>query len=77
MRKSKLMADLRRERQQRVLAMSVAERFALADRLREEGIAAYMTSHGLDREGAIRAIRKSRRLGRPRLSRCLDSGDAD
>jgi hypothetical protein len=76
MRTSKLMADLRRERQQRELAMTAAERFALADRLREEGIAAYMSSHGLDRESAIRAIRKSRRLGR-RPSRCLDGLDAD
>ncbi len=67
------MADLRRERQQRELAMTVAERFALADRLREEGIEAYMTSHGLDREGAIRVIRKSHNIGRPRPSRCLDA----
>jgi len=73
MRTSKLMADLRHERQQRELAMTVAERFALADRLREEGIQAYMTSNGLDRENAIRAIRKSRSLGRPRPSRCLDA----
>ena len=74
---SKLMADLRRERQQRELAMTVAERFALADRLREEGIEAYMTSHCLDRASAISAIRKSRRVGRPRPSRCLDGRDAD
>jgi hypothetical protein len=73
MRASKLMAGLRHERQQRELAMTVAERFALADRLREEGIQAYMTSHGMDRESAIRAIRKSRGVGRPRPSRCLDA----
>ncbi len=76
MRTSKLMANLRRERQQRELAMTVAERFALADRLSEEALQTYMSAHGLDRESALRAIRKSRQIGR-RPSACMNSRDAD
>jgi predicted transposase YdaD len=76
MRKSKLIGDLRRERQQRELAMTAAERFAFAESLRESGLRMYMSSQGLDRESAIRAIRKTRRIGR-RPSHCLSSRDAD
>ena len=75
-RKSKLMADLRRERQQRELAMTPAERFALADQLCERSLQMYMSAHGLDRESALRAIRKTRQFGR-RPSACMSSRDAD
>jgi hypothetical protein len=70
------MADLRRERQQRELAMTPAERVALARRLGEQALQTYMSAHRLDRESALRAIRKSRQIGR-RPSSCMTSRDAD
>ncbi len=70
------MADLRRERQERELAMTPAERMALADRLGEEALQTYMAAHGLDRESALRAIRRSRQIGR-RPSACMNSRDAN
>ncbi len=76
MRTSKLMADLRRERQQRELAMTPSERVALAKQLGEQALQTYMSAHGLDRESALRAIRKTRQFGR-RPSACMNSRDAD
>jgi hypothetical protein len=37
---------------------------ARAVRLREEGIASYMATHGLDRRTAIARVRATRRVGR-------------
>jgi hypothetical protein len=44
--------------------MSPAEAIALARRLGEQGIAAYMVAHGLERRTAIARIKATRRLGR-------------
>jgi hypothetical protein len=44
--------------------MSPAEAIALARRLGEQGIAAYMVAHGVDRPTAIARIKASHRLGR-------------
>jgi hypothetical protein len=44
--------------------MSPAERIALAEKLGEEGIAAYMTTHGVDRRTAIARVKAIRRRGR-------------
>jgi hypothetical protein len=74
MRTSKLMADLRRERQQRELAMTPAERLKLAGELAERSLRIYMSANRVDRETALRAVRRSRRIGR-RPSRCFDDGD--
>ena len=57
---------LRDERRARVAAMTPAERLALAEKLGEEGLAEFMSAHGVDRETARKAIRKSRRVGRKR-----------
>jgi hypothetical protein len=51
--------------------MTPAERVRLSERLGEEGLAEYMSANGLDRASAIKAIKRSRRLGR-RPSRCFD-----
>lgn len=56
--------DVRAEQRQEVLAMSVAERFELARRLGQEGIALLMSAQGIDRDEAIRRIRRTRRAGR-------------
>lgn len=44
--------------------MTPAERLALAERLGEEGIAAYMLAHEVYRRTAIARIKAARRLGR-------------
>jgi hypothetical protein len=46
--------------------MTPAERVALAERLGDEGLAAYMRTHGVDRRIAVARIQATRRLGRPR-----------
>jgi hypothetical protein len=69
--RSKIAADLRREQRERFARMTPGERFALSVRLGEEGLAQFMSANSLDRERAIQAIKRSRRIGR-RPSRCLD-----
>jgi len=56
--------DLRREQLERFARMTPAERVALSEKLGEEGLAAFMSANGLDRESALKAIRRSRRVGR-------------
>ena len=56
--------DLRREQAERFARMTPAERVALGEKLGEEGLAAFMSANDLDREAALKAIRRSRRVGR-------------
>jgi hypothetical protein len=56
--------DLRREQLERFAMMTPAERVALSERLGQEGLAEFMSANGLDRESALKAIRRSRRVGR-------------
>ena len=56
--------DLRREQRERTEKMTPAERLALAEKLSEEGLAAFMAANGMDRRSALNAIRRSRRVGR-------------
>jgi hypothetical protein len=51
--------------------MTPAERVALSEKLGEEGLLAFMSANGLDRDSALKAIRRSRRIGR-RPSRSAD-----
>jgi hypothetical protein len=70
---SKVGREVARARAERMQRMTVAERIALAERLTADGIAAFMTTHGVDRETAIRRIKATRRLGRrPSFSADLD-----
>lgn len=56
--------DLRREQLERFAEMTPAERVALSEKLGREGLAAFMSANGLDRQTALEAIRRTRRLGR-------------
>ena len=51
-------------RRDRHLAMSPAERVALAERLGAEGLATFMATSGLDRHAAVQRIKAANRLGR-------------
>lgn len=62
--RSKVASDIATKRLQRLAAMTPAERVRLAERLGVDGIATYMTTHGVDRQTAIRQIHATRRLGR-------------
>jgi hypothetical protein len=62
--RSKAARDAARSRARRLAAMTPAERVALAERLGEEGIAAYMATHAVDRRTAIARIKATHRLGR-------------
>jgi hypothetical protein len=48
----------------RIARLSPAERIAIAEKLREDGIASYMTAHGVDRALAVKRIKATHRLGR-------------
>jgi hypothetical protein len=61
---SKIAREHRLRRAARLAALSPAERVALAERLGREGLASFMTAHGVDRTTAIRRIKAARRLGR-------------
>ncbi|HVS32168.1 MAG TPA: hypothetical protein VMS98_12025 [Thermoanaerobaculia bacterium] len=69
--RSRLAEQLKKEQRARFASMSPAERVALTERLGEEGLAEYMSAHRVDRPTAVRAIKRSRRMGR-RPSRCFD-----
>jgi hypothetical protein len=73
--RSKTAADVRQRQFERYAAMTPDERVALALRLGEEGLATYMTTHGLDRRAAIARIRATHRLGRRPSASDLDDGD--
>lgn len=63
---SKVNEQLRRERRERISKLAPAERVALAEKLGEEGLAAFMSAHHLERSAAMKAIRRSRAVGRRR-----------
>jgi len=71
MARSKVADELRAERDETVLAMSGNERVRLARELGERGIRMYMAAHDVDRDAALRELRKLKRNGRPR-SRCME-----
>jgi hypothetical protein len=63
--------DLRREDLAEHARMTPDERIALSERLGDEALDALMEARGVDLEGALLIIARSRRAGR-RPSRCLD-----
>ena len=69
--RSQLAERLKQEQRQRFATMTPAERVALAERLGESGLAEYMSAHGVGRIEAVKAIKRTRRIGR-RPSRCFD-----
>lgn len=53
-------------RADRLARMTPGERVDLAFKLGEQGLAAFMAMHGIDRPTAVSRIQATRRLGRPR-----------
>ena len=68
-RSAETVAQLRAER---LAALTPAERVALALQLAEDGLATYISTHGVDRRTAIAQIKQTRRLGR-RRSVCAEA----
>ena len=62
--RSRVAEEVREEQRREILAMSAEERIELVHRLSEEGIALLMASENIDRDEAIRRIRKSHARGR-------------
>jgi hypothetical protein len=71
MARSKVADELRAEDEAYVRSLTAEQRVALARELGERGIRMYMDAHGVDRETALRELRKLKRNGRPR-SRCME-----
>jgi hypothetical protein len=53
-----------RRRAERLAAMTPAHRVGLALQLAEEGLAAFMSTHNVDRATAVMRIKATRHLGR-------------
>jgi len=68
--RSKVAEELRREQVEEILEMTPAERIARIREIREFGIELYMAGQKVDRDTAIRTIRRERQSGR-RYSRCM------
>ena len=68
--RSRVADEVRREQAEEVMRMTPAERLALAQRLRERGIADFMQARRVTRAEAIAEIRRQRQIGR-RASRCM------
>jgi hypothetical protein len=62
--RSQVAEEHRRAQLARFAAMTPEERVTLAIRLGEEGIAAYMETHGVDRRTAVARIKRTQRIGR-------------
>jgi hypothetical protein len=69
--RSRVAEDLRDDTRARVLELSVDERIELAFRLGEEELENFASARGLDRDTALRILRRQRRAGR-RYSRCIE-----
>ena len=73
--RSRVATDVSQTRARRLAAMTPAERITLARRLGDEGVAAYMTTHGVDRRTAIVRIKATHQVGR-RPSRCTAADES-
>jgi hypothetical protein len=69
--KSRVADEVRRERVERELAMSPAERVALALQLGREAAEEYAAAHGMSVAEARRALAAARQKGR-RRSKCAE-----
>lgn len=63
---SKVASDISRGARERLASLTPAERVALAVRMSEDGLKAYMATHGVDRATALARIAATRRAGRRR-----------
>lgn len=64
--RSNVARDVSRRREERLAALTPAERVALAMRLGEAGLASFMTTHSVNRDTARARIAATRRAGRRR-----------
>jgi hypothetical protein len=62
--RSRVAAEVARNRRERLAAMTADERVALTIRMGASGLASYMSAYGVDRATAIAQIKATRRLGR-------------
>jgi hypothetical protein len=69
--RSKVAEELRKEQMEDVLGLTPGERVTLAFQLGERDLEFYMAFQNVDRQTAIRAIRREHQLGR-RYSRCMN-----
>jgi len=74
--RSKVAEELRRETMQEMLALSPAERMALALRLGSEAVDTFAQARGVSRDEALRIIQRQKQRGR-RSSRCLEELDGE
>lgn len=70
--RSKVAEETRKAQQERIMAMTPAERIQLAFKLSEQGLAFYMAGQGVDRKTALQRLHRIRHIGR-RPSRCNDN----
>ena len=63
--------DLKQEQLDAVAAMTPSQRVTLVERMSNEALELIMAAQGVDREEAVRRIRRSHRAGRT-PSRCHD-----
>ena len=68
--RSRVAEELRQEQIDEMRRMTPSERVTLVRSAREDGIRIYMTGQKLDRETALKAIRRERQNGR-RHSGCM------
>ena len=69
---SRVADEMRRAEEERVAAMTPAERMAEAFRLGQEAIAAYASAHGIDADEARRQLQRAAQVGRRRSQLMLD-----
>jgi len=69
--RSKVAEQLRQEQVAQIQRLTPARRVALALELGERDLRVYMAFQKMDQSAALKAIRRSRQLGR-RYSRCMD-----
>jgi hypothetical protein len=68
--RSKVAEQLRREQMEEVAALSIDARIERLAPILDLGLEAFMAAEGIDRQTAIRRIRRERQSGR-RYSRCM------
>jgi hypothetical protein len=73
---STLAEALRREQTERVRDMSAEDRLAMALELGERAIGDSMRNFGVDRRGAVAALRRAGRAGR-RFAACMEEASGD
>lgn len=72
--KSRVAREVTRERMARIAGMTIEERLALLERMREQGLSTYIQLHRVDRPTAIARIKATTRFGRRRSISAMADG---